>query len=250
MYVYNYRLFDRYNRVVVSLAVLGDNRLGWRPNRYAFEMLGCGLQFRFPSVKLLDYAKRVAKLEKDRNPFAALVLAHLKTQETNGDPEARRSWKFRLIKGLLERGLSREEIGQLFRLIDWMMDLPEAHEKLFWEDYNKLKREKKMPFIDIAQRMGREEGRKKGIREGLKKGIEKGMEKGREKGREEGREEGLLEGIESVVEIKFGAKGLQFLPTIRQIGNPEKLREILRAIKSLNSLDELRHFVGQKTQES
>lgn len=31
MYVYNYRLFDRYNRRVASFAILGDNRRGWRP---------------------------------------------------------------------------------------------------------------------------------------------------------------------------------------------------------------------------
>jgi len=31
MYVYNYRLFDRYDRPVVSLAVLGDASPAWRP---------------------------------------------------------------------------------------------------------------------------------------------------------------------------------------------------------------------------
>ena len=31
IYVYNYRLFDRYDRPVVSLAVLGDASPTWRP---------------------------------------------------------------------------------------------------------------------------------------------------------------------------------------------------------------------------
>jgi hypothetical protein len=31
MYVYNYRLFDRYDRPVVSLAVLADASPTWRP---------------------------------------------------------------------------------------------------------------------------------------------------------------------------------------------------------------------------
>ena len=31
MYVYNYRVFDRYNRPVASLAVLADNDPAWRP---------------------------------------------------------------------------------------------------------------------------------------------------------------------------------------------------------------------------
>src|SRR5437868_1264899 len=31
MYVYNYRIFDRYNRAVASLAVLADDDADWRP---------------------------------------------------------------------------------------------------------------------------------------------------------------------------------------------------------------------------
>ena len=34
MYVYNYRLFDRYGQDVVSLAVLSDDNRRWRPDRY------------------------------------------------------------------------------------------------------------------------------------------------------------------------------------------------------------------------
>src|SRR5438128_883875 len=34
MFVYHYRLFDRYDREVVSLAVLGDDRPGWRPSHF------------------------------------------------------------------------------------------------------------------------------------------------------------------------------------------------------------------------
>src|SRR5947209_12902059 len=100
MYVYNYRLFDRYNRKVASLAVLGDDRPGWRPDRFGYDLWGCSVGIQFPVAKLLDYAADVAALEADPNPFAAVVLAHLKTQETRQDPEARRAWKVRLVRGL------------------------------------------------------------------------------------------------------------------------------------------------------
>lgn len=33
MFVYNYRIFDRYDRPVASLAVLADDDPGWRPPR-------------------------------------------------------------------------------------------------------------------------------------------------------------------------------------------------------------------------
>src|SRR5436853_7271895 len=34
MFVYYYRLYDRYRRSIASLAVLGDDRPGWRPDQY------------------------------------------------------------------------------------------------------------------------------------------------------------------------------------------------------------------------
>ncbi len=49
MYVYNYRLFDRYDRPVVSLAVLGDASPTWRPRRYeqACGAVASGSNFRW-----------------------------------------------------------------------------------------------------------------------------------------------------------------------------------------------------------
>src|SRR5438874_7124480 len=34
MYVYNYRVFDRYNKPVASFAVLADDDPGWRPHEF------------------------------------------------------------------------------------------------------------------------------------------------------------------------------------------------------------------------
>jgi hypothetical protein len=93
MYVYNYRLRDRYNRPVVSLAVLADDRPRWRPGTYATGMLGCDVRFNFPMVKLLDYADNWTALESNRNPFATVVMAHLKAQETRDDALSRKAWK-------------------------------------------------------------------------------------------------------------------------------------------------------------
>ena len=40
MYVYNYRLFDRYNRPVASFAILADTEPGWRPSEFHYELWG------------------------------------------------------------------------------------------------------------------------------------------------------------------------------------------------------------------
>ncbi|MEN9224307.1 MAG: hypothetical protein Q6L60_06500 [Thermostichus sp. HHBFW_bins_43] len=75
MFVYHYRISDRYRQPVISLAILGDENRHWRPEVFAYELAGSRLLLRFPSVKLLDYEGR--DLEESGEPMALLVLAHL-----------------------------------------------------------------------------------------------------------------------------------------------------------------------------
>jgi hypothetical protein len=104
MYVYNYRLFDRYDRQVVSLAILADERKTWRPSQFKYVRWGCQVRLKFPVVKLLDYANRAQELERSANPFALVVLAHLKTLATRRDLEQRLHWKLTVVKMLYQKG--------------------------------------------------------------------------------------------------------------------------------------------------
>jgi hypothetical protein len=67
MFVYNYRLFDRYQRPVASLAVLADERPGWRPDSFGYDLFGCHVEFSFPVVKLMEYRARWPELEASDN---------------------------------------------------------------------------------------------------------------------------------------------------------------------------------------
>ena len=117
-FVYNYRIHDRHRQPVISLAVLGNEDPTWRPDQFGYGMFGCSVGIRFPVVKLLDYTSQAEQLETVANPFAAVVLARLKTQETRADPNGRRTWKFRLIRTLYDRGLDGERVRLLFKFID------------------------------------------------------------------------------------------------------------------------------------
>jgi hypothetical protein len=80
------------------------------------------VDFRFPIVKLLDYQSRWSELEESQNPFAIVVMAHLKTKETKKDLPARKEWKFTLTRMLYEREYEREDIINLFRFLDWILE--------------------------------------------------------------------------------------------------------------------------------
>jgi hypothetical protein len=217
MFVYHYRLFDKYNkREVASFAVLGDDNPRWRPRSFRYERWGVELAFRFPIVKLLDYAKRRPELEESPNPFATVVMAHLDTQETHRDPGARKDRKFSLIKGLRARGWSEAQVRQLFHLIDWMLELPGPVADQFWKELKQYEEKEHMPFITTPERMGRIEGRAEGLYEGLTKGIE------------------------AILEVRFGDAGAQIMPEVRLINDEAQLEKILDAAKTIASPNDLR----------
>lgn len=159
MFVYYYRLRDRYNRPIASLAILGDERATWRPQPFREELWGCEATFRFPIIKLLDYESRWAELEASQNPFAIAVMAHLKTKETRNDAIARQEWKFRLTRQLYEQGYERQDILNLFRFLDWMMELPEGLKQAFWANLEQYEQERQMPYVTSIEQMGIEKGK-------------------------------------------------------------------------------------------
>jgi hypothetical protein len=163
-------------------------------------------------VKLLDYEQRWQELEASRNPFATVVMAHLKAQETRNDARERFSSKLYLTRRLYEQGYEREDVINLFRFIDWVMSLPEELEQDFWREVVQLQEEMRMPYITSIERIG------------IKKGIK----------------QGLLEAIELGLRLKFGDEGLEILPEISEIEDVEQLKAIIGGLlTTVNTLDEL-----------
>jgi len=165
MFIYNYRLRDRYDRPIASFAVLGDERSTWRPQEYSDELWGCRIWFEFPIVKLLDYEATWAELETNCNPFALVVMAHLKAKETRNDQQQRKVWKFTLTRRLYEQGYERQDILNLYRFIDWLLVLPEGLEREFQEDLQRLEQERQMQYVTSIERMAKQEGMEAGSKQ-------------------------------------------------------------------------------------
>ncbi len=172
------RIRDKYDKPLVSLAVLGDESLTWRPNRFSLETMGCKVDFVFPIVKLADFRTQLEQLEISRNPFACIIVAHLQSFATKGQPRDRLQWKVRIVKGLYEQGWTADRVRHIFRVIDWIIDLPVELQKEFRVNLNTIEEEKKMPYVTSVERLAREEGIEQGIEQGIEKGIEQGIEKG------------------------------------------------------------------------
>ncbi|NEX23669.1 DUF4351 domain-containing protein [Thiorhodococcus mannitoliphagus] len=159
MFRYNYRIRDRYDRSVVSLAVLSDSNQRFRPVRYEDGRWGCRIAFEFPMVKLLDYAEpdRWAALEASDNVFALVVMAQIRAKVTD-DAETLKGWKFRLIRLMYERGYERALILELFRLIDWMIRLPAGLEADFRQELYAYEEQQRMPYVTTVEQAGIQRG--------------------------------------------------------------------------------------------
>jgi flagellar biosynthesis/type III secretory pathway protein FliH len=136
--------------------------------------------------------------------------------DTRQDPEGRRRYKVQLVKGLYQRGWTAEEVRQLFRVIDWLLDLPWGLQKGFQEDLHEWEEENRMPYITSAERYG------------MEKGLQQGLQ------------EGLQEGIAAALAAKFGTAGKRLMARVRNIHEVDELRALLKAILSSESLKEIR----------
>ncbi|MCO5761208.1 MAG: hypothetical protein NHG36_06810 [Chromatiaceae bacterium] len=163
MFQYNYRIRDRYDRSVVSLAVLSDSNWRFRPVCYEDGRWGCRILFEFPMVKLLDYAEpgQWAALEASDNIFALVVMAQIRAKVTD-DVETLKGWKFRLIRLMYERGYERALILELFRLIDWMIRLPAGLEADFRQQLYAYEEQQRMPYVTTVEQAGIEKGLRQG----------------------------------------------------------------------------------------
>ncbi|WP_287357607.1 hypothetical protein [Moorena sp. SIO3B2] len=120
-----------YEKPVISLAVLGDENASWSPSSYEYGLGGCRLSLEFPIIKLLKYESMWQVLESSTNPFAVVVMAHLKTKATHKQPMERKRWKWYLIRRLFEQGYSKNDIVDFAAVVG-------NREQRIWEQWTRI----------------------------------------------------------------------------------------------------------------
>ncbi len=197
MFVYNYRLYDRYRTPIASLAVLADDSPGWRPKEFRYEVFDCQMGIRFPVAKLLDWSGSDAQLADSRNPFALLTRAHLATRATADDPQARCSAKWDIVRALYRQDWDKQKVLDLFGVIDWMMCLPKAQEQIFQQTLENFEEDAKMRYVTSIERTARAEGLEQGMQQGIQQGMHQGLR--------QGVREGQVQMLVRLLEQRFGA---------------------------------------------
>lgn len=217
MYIYNYRIFDKFRKNVISLALLTDDNPKFRPNEYNRSRWGFSAICRFPIVKIIDYRRRLKELESDPNPFAIIVRAYLKTLEVSGNVQKKYSWKKRFLLELYERGMKREILLAIFNFIDWIIELPEGLDNEIFEKIKTVEENKAMSHMILPERIGH----KKGLQEGIAKSIPM-----------------LHDALATIIEIKYGKAGQTLAARAARIRNLTRLQKLMDDLKRAQSLSE------------
>ena len=77
---------------------------------------------------------------------------------------------FPLAKLLYEKDWGKQQVIDLFAVIDWLMTLPPELEKQLWTSISELERNMKMPYVTSVERIGIERGIEQGIEQGIGRG--------------------------------------------------------------------------------
>jgi hypothetical protein len=172
MFTYYYRILDKYDREITSLAVLTDKRNSFRPSMYKKDFLGASITYKFNVYKVLD--AKIEDLEKSINPFASVievVLTALKKGKISEN--SLYDLKMNLLRKLYDKNFSREKITALFRFLKLYVRF-ESKELIskFDEELDKITNQSntmglKEFVLDRERRMARKEGREEGREEGM-----------------------------------------------------------------------------------
>ncbi|MBI4602008.1 MAG: hypothetical protein HY721_08610 [Planctomycetes bacterium] len=212
---YNSRIVAGKGREVITLVVLTDEHPSFRPSFYEFVQWEFRRRLEFPTVKLLDYKGECGRLERERNPFAFVVLAHLRAQAAK-TPDARRTAKVRLVRDLLARGWNRLAIISLLKFIDWIIRLPPELEQEARRDIAEIEKETTVPYVTSWERMAEE----KGLRQGL------------------------IEAIELGLKLRFGATAMRVRMRIRRLQDLKRLQRLKAEVVTAKGLKEFETLVG------
>jgi hypothetical protein len=160
VYIYTSRIYSKYNKKVVSIAVLGDDNPNWKPSQFGYSLFGYTLNVEYPIIKLLDYQQQQPQLSASNNPFAIVVLAHLAALNTTNDRTLRKQEKLALVEQLYSMGFEEQDILNLFAFLDWMLTLPLELEAEFKQEVKQLEERRAMKYVTSVERSGIEIGKK------------------------------------------------------------------------------------------
>lgn len=169
---YHSGLFWHFDKRVVTLVVLADLDEQWRPSEHSFLVADFEYRLKFPTSKLID--KLNSEWRDDQSLPVQVARAQIAALRTASDPEGRFLAKRQLVRNLYGCGYNAEELRGIFRLIDWMLALPEELDIKFERELAVLEEGLNMPYVTSVERIAEARGEARGVALGEARGRAQG----------------------------------------------------------------------------
>ena len=226
---YYVRIWELYDRPIVSIAILSDRNPNWRPHQYESMHFNCRHMLQYLVVKILDYQDRRAELEASHNLFAPVILSQLMAIETEEGSQERLEQRIALSQRLYARGFTEVQIGHMLNLFDFMLPLKPQLMVKYDKAIEQIEEEYHMTYTDRIEERGREAG--------LQAGRQAGLQAGRQAGLDLGRQERVIL-FNQLLEVRFGTLEAYYLKQISQ-ADSELLSRWVKRLATAETLEQI-----------
>jgi hypothetical protein len=154
MFTYFYRILDRFDKAVASIAIFTDKDDHYQPDRYVYDSLETSNVFRFKTYKVRG--QDIATLENSDNPFAVVVSTVLiALQAPEKDPAQLFDLSMDLVRRMFRKGFPKKKIRSLLDFIKSYVCLGDKEMLLkFDEEIDNFHQKKAtMTVREIAQQL-------------------------------------------------------------------------------------------------
>jgi len=167
MFQYFYRIYDRYDKEIVAMAIQTGMYERIIPNAFEYAYFGTQISYVYNQYTLME--QNISELEQSPKLFSKAVLAAIYLNKTRHDADARFDFKVKLLRELLhDKNIQHPSISALFYFIDYLLRLPKELKEtlrveLQEEDFQMLHFEKNDVPPTVAELMASQ--KLEGIRE-------------------------------------------------------------------------------------
>lgn len=116
MFTYFYRIYDKFNKPVTSVAIFTGSNRNHMPNEFRYEFMGVENIFRYNVFRIID--ADAATLRANSNPFSLVVLTALAALEKGKHfDENLLSIKIEIFKALVKSPLPKKKVRGIINFL-------------------------------------------------------------------------------------------------------------------------------------
>lgn len=237
MYVYDYRIYDRYGEEVENLAIF--DRPSALPKKVTFSRNTMRNKREMAYYYYKVWESDTAFLAHHPNPIAQALLAVKEgiAVYQQSDEEIL-AYKIRMVMLFLSKGYTEQEDQNLFIFVTSYVKFSDPVMEIVFRDKLSeiIPKKKIMSLVELfkaKQKEAEEYAMKRGWEKGIQKGVEQGLQQGMQQGLQEGMEKIKLQMVKNWLKSGAFIKGTNSYEDIAQVTglSIEEVKQIHKRMK-------------------